>query len=369
MRTADTKSRLEVLYLEDNSHDRRLVEETLRADGFDCSYTRARTKGEFLTALKTDRFDLILSDFTLPSFDGRAALDAAKTMQPESPFILVSGTVGEEQAVEFLKAGAADCVLKDKLVRLAAAVRRALREASERAGRKQAEEALRALAGRLQASREEERILISREIHDELGEALTAQKLGLSWLRTRLGTRDAASIPWDQVFAKIEALSSLADATARRVRKLCSDLRPSILDDLGLVAAIEWQTHEFQSRTGIRCGISCNLEIDSLANDRSVGLFRIFQELLTNVARHSSASRVRISLKKAKASLVLQVKDNGKGIADHQITSKTSLGILGMRERATLLGGELAISGKPGRGTVAMVTVPLNALVSKPAGP
>ena len=261
--------------------------------------------------------------------------------------------------MEFLKRGAADCVLKDNISRLGSVLRRALREADEHAKRKQAEGALRALAARLQASREEERILISREIHDELGEALTAQKLGLSWLRGRLEKPDKASIPWEDIFAKIDALGALANATADRVRKLCAELRPSILDDLGLAAAIEWQVKEFHSRTNIRCEIVHNVNVEDIGNDQATAVFRIFQEILTNVARHARASKVLVSLKKKDNDLVLQVKDNGKGIADQQLNNKTSLGILGMCERAALIGGELSIRGKPGRGTTAMVTIPL----------
>lgn len=367
MKNPASKRPLYILYLEDNPHDRHLVEQTLKDDGLECRFACAQTKGEFLAALKADAFDLILSDFTLPSYDGAAALDAAKKWQPEVPFVLLSGTIGEERAVEFLKGGAADCVLKENMSRLGSVVRRALREADEHARRKQAEGALRALAGRLQASREEERILISREIHDELGEALTAQKLGLSWLRGRLEKPDKASIPWKEVFAKIDTLGALANATADRVRKLCAELRPSILDDLGLAAAIEWQVKEFHSRTSIRCEIVHNVNVGEIGNDQATAAFRIFQEILTNVARHAHASKVMVSLKKKGDNLVLQVKDNGKGIADQQVNSKTSLGILGMRERAALIGGELGIRGKPGRGTTVIVTIPLKPSVPQPA--
>jgi signal transduction histidine kinase len=370
MKNPAAKRPLNILYLEDNSNDRQLVEQTLKGDGLDCRFAYAQTKREFLAALRGDAFDLILSDFTLPAYDGATALDTAQKLQPEIPFVLLSGTIGEERVVEFLKGGAADCLLKENMSRLGSVVRRALREANEHAGRKQAEGALRALAGRLQASREEERILISREIHDELGEALTAQKFGLSWLRGRLEKSDKASIPWKEVFAKIDALGALANATADRVRKLCAELRPAILDDLGLAAAIEWQVKEFRSRTSIRCEIAHNVKAEEkIGNDQTTAAFRIFQEMLTNVARHAYASKVLVSLKKKGDRLVLQVKDNGKGIADQQANGKTSLGILGMRERAALIGGELVIRGKPGRGTTAVVTIPLKPSMPQPADP
>jgi signal transduction histidine kinase len=368
MKIGAANKNLRILFLEDNPQDQLLVKETLAGDGLNCRLKCVANQNDFRLALNSDRFDLIISDFTLPSYDGMASFDCARKLQPETPFILVSGTIGEERVVEFLKGGAADCVLKENLSRLAPAIRRALREVDERAKRQQAEEELRtrsdelrALAARLQASREEERILISREIHDELGEALTTQKFGLSWLRDRLERRDKAEIPWEQLFAKMDTLSAHADATADRVRKLCAELRPSILDDLGLTAAIEWQAREFQTRTNIRCEVAAqDMEVADVGKEQATAVFRIFQEILTNVARHAHASKVWVSLKKTATKLILQVKDNGKGIADKEIVNQASLGILGMRERAMLLGGELVIHGKPARGTIVMVSIPLS---------
>src|SRR5882724_10114609 len=217
MEEVSAKTSLSILCLEDNPNDRQLMEVALAGDGLNCRFTHVEERKEFEAALKQKKFDLIVSDFTLPSYDGRSALSVVRELQPETPFILFSGTIGEERAVEFLKSGATDCVVKDNFERLGSVVRRALREAEERAKRKNAEEALRAqasqlraLAARLQASREEERILISREIHDELGEVLTAQKLGLSWIRNRLSL-GGETIPWKQVFEKIDMLGTLAD--------------------------------------------------------------------------------------------------------------------------------------------------------------
>ena len=365
---------MRILHLEDDPDDRLLVKKTLAADGLDCQLQCVLDRTEFESALTARTFDLILSDFTLPAYDGVAALAAARKLQPETPFILLSGTIGEERAVEFLKAGAADCVLKDHLARLGPVVRRALDEAEERAKRKAAEAALikqaarlRALAARLQASREEERSRISREIHDELGEALTAQKFGLTWIRRWLDPRDG-TIPWEQVFAKVESLKTLADETAGRVRKLCTELRPPILDDLGLTAVIEWQVREFQARTNIRCELAQQAGALNLDGDKATAVFRIFQEILTNVARHAHASKVRVALKIVRKNLVLRVSDNGKGIDEGKITGGGSLGILGMRERVTLLGGELMMRGRPGKGTTVTVSIPLGISSLTPAG-
>lgn len=373
MKTGIAKTALQILHLEDDPNDRLIVAATLQADGLNCQLHSAADGNEFESALQEDQFDLILSDFTLPAYDGAAALVAARKFQPETPFVLLSGTIGEERAVEFLKNGAADCVLKDNLARLGPVVRRALREAEERAKRKTAEAALvrqatrlRALAARLQASREEERSRISREIHDELGEALTTQKFGLAWIRRWLETRDGA-IPREQVFEKVDSLKLLADETANRVRKLCTELRPPILDDLGLAAVIEWQVREFQARTNIRCELAQPPGTLKLDDERATAVFRIFQEILTNVARHAHASKVQVALKMVRKNLVLRVSDNGKGINQGQITGGRSLGILGMRERATLLGGRLALRGTPGKGTIVTVSIPLEASDLNPA--
>ena len=360
------KKPLRILSLEDDPDDRRLMAAMLARDGLVCDLVYAQTRTEFETALSQGKFDLIMSDFTLPAYDGLSALAAGKKQQPETPFILISGTIGEERAVEMLKSGATDCVLKENLGRLGMVVRRALSEAEERMKRRTAEEGmraqtdqLRALAARLQASREEERMRISREIHDELGEALTSQKLGLVWIRQRLTALGQAGA-LEPVFSKIDFLGALADGTAGRVRRLCTELRPPILDDLGLPAAIEWQAREFQARTNIQCKIIQDAGAFDLKDEPATAVFRIFQEILTNVARHAKAARVDVELKTAGEDLILQVSDNGRGITEDKLTGGVSLGILGMRERATLLGGRLTIHGSPGEGTTVTVSIPMN---------
>lgn len=219
-------------------------------------------------------------------------------------------------------------------------------------------EQLRALAARLQAAREEERIRISRKIHDQLGEMLTAFKLGLGWMKEVLES-DGRSAGEKELLEKIADLGLLADSTADRARKLCTELRPAVLDDLGLVPAIEWQAREFQGRTNIRCETRMKVEHVVANPDQATAIFRIFQELLTNVARHARASRVRVSFKHIAPNLILQVIDNGRGIEAKHINAPASLGLLGIRERAGLLGGSVEIRGKPGKGTTVSVAVPL----------
>lgn len=213
-------------------------------------------------------------------------------------------------------------------------------------------EQLRSLSARLEMVREEERAAISREIHDELGQALTALKMDVAWLAERLTGKPKG------FREKTEAMSRLIDTTIAAVRKISSELRPWVLDELGLTAAIEWQIQQFQSRTGIRCRLPVLPEELPLDRDRNTAIFRIFQETLTNVARHAGATRVTVSLGTRREQVVLVVRDNGRGIMEREISDPGALGILGMKERAHLFGGEIRIAGKPGRGTTVTLIMP-----------
>jgi signal transduction histidine kinase len=230
--------------------------------------------------------------------------------------------------------------------------------------RKQAEqelwashEQLRALAGRLQAVREEERTQIAREIHDELGGALTGMRIDFSRLtRTALKIEDEAVKK--SLLDEMDSLIKFIDATIHIVRRIAMELRPGVLDDLGLVAALEWQLKDFEKRTGIRCDFFPSAENISLDADLSTALFRIFQEALTNVARHSGAREVCVHLSADADSSTLEVEDNGKGIEKEQTLGSKSLGLLGMRERAQMFGGRITVTGTPGRGTIVTVEIP-----------
>jgi PAS domain S-box-containing protein len=213
-------------------------------------------------------------------------------------------------------------------------------------------EQLRALTARLQRVREEERTRVAREIHDELGQALTAIKIDLANLISELPAEQK------QPSSRAESILKLVDETILAVRRISTQLRPGILDDAGLGAAIEWAAEEFEARTGTK--VRLDLPEGDLAADRerATALFRIFQETLTNVARHANATEVNVRLARENGHFVLEVRDNGKGISEDQLAEGGSLGILGMRERALLLGGELTIHGEPGRGTAVRVRIP-----------
>jgi PAS domain S-box-containing protein len=222
-------------------------------------------------------------------------------------------------------------------------------------------EQLRALSTRLQSVREEERTKIAREIHDELGQALAGLKLSLSWMDRKLHEIDNTK-PFHLVLQEIESMSNLLDDTIQTVRRISTELRPRVLDELGLVEAIEWQVQEFEARTKIKCRLSSNQTKISLDQERNTAIFRIFQETLTNIARHAEASRINIKLRKKSGFLILEVKDNGKGISEHSLSRNDSLGLLGMRERALLFGGNVKINGnnaKGGKGTTVTVQIPI----------
>jgi len=214
-------------------------------------------------------------------------------------------------------------------------------------------EVLRKLFANLQSVREEERKRISREIHDELGQALTALKMDLYWLDSKLVSDNKV------LHKKTTSMLNLLDTTIQRVKKLSADLRPGLLDDLGLVAAIEWQAGEFQDHTGIKCRVTFRPEDISIDADKATAIFRIFQETLTNIARHARATAVNINLKKKNDEIILRVKDNGIGITQEQIADTTSLGLIGMKERVFPFKGKLTIVGERGKGTTLSVILPL----------
>jgi signal transduction histidine kinase len=213
------------------------------------------------------------------------------------------------------------------------------------------EENLRALATHLQSVREEERIHIAREIHDELGQALTGLKLDINTLaRTHAAAEGISTIT--------DGLGQQIDRIINSVRRIASGLRPEVLDEMGLAAAVEWQAREFQRRTGIRCLVDISRGFNDPDKARSTALFRMFQELLTNVARHANATRVAVALGEEEDALTLKVEDNGRGIQEQHTRSPKSLGMLGLRERALAFGGSIDVNGQEGKGTRVSVRIP-----------
>jgi signal transduction histidine kinase len=347
--------------LEDDAADAELTKFELRKAGMQFSANRVDTRDEYVQALEERPPDLILSDYSLPGFNGQDALAIAREKVPETPFIFVTGTMGEEVAIETLKSGATDYVLKTRLARLVPAVNRAIREAQDRVRHRRAQEQLResherlrALSVYLQTVREEERTRIAREVHDGLGQALTGCKMDVSWIAGKLSSSQKA------LLEKTKTLGAHIDSTIQMVRRIATELRPGILDHLGLSAALEWQANEFQTRTGIKCEVHSDIGELTLEPDINTAFFRIFQETLTNIIRHAGATHVLVNLKERHGRVIMDVRDNGRGISRAEISNTRSMGLLNMRERAGLLGGDFRIGRLPGgKGTHMRVSIPL----------
>lgn len=481
-----TSTGLRVLLIEDSEPDALLMAAELRRHGYELQTLRVQDEAGLAAALQNQTWEAVISDYSIPGFRAMKALEMLQEKGIDIPFIIVSGTIGEETAVEAMKAGAHDYIMKDRLSRLAPALERELREAAGRkerrrvteesqfqarllntvgqaviatdlhgkvtfwnryaeilygwpaaealgrdlieltcpdgsrqqaaeilrrlkAGqawfgesvilrrdgatltalitetpiydakqqmigiigiatdvteRKRAEselkssrEQFRALAVRLESIREEERKMIARDMHDDLGQALTALRIDLAWLKTRLGSAKTAGR--HALLTKIRAMGKLIDQTADEVRDLCARLRPGVLDDLGLVAAIRWQAQEFAKRNGLQCELKLPSDELKLDPRLSLTVFRIFQEILNNVARHAEAKRIAVSLDVGAREVSLKAADDGRGIRPGELTDPKSLGLVGMRERALALGGIIEFQGSPKRGTEVSLRIPL----------
>lgn len=226
------------------------------------------------------------------------------------------------------------------------------RKAAEDAIRNSREQ-LRRLTSHMEHVREEERKRIAREIHDELGQTLTALRMDISFLHRRISRNQK------KLIARTETMIALVDDSIRTVQRISGELRPGLLDNLGLIAAMEWQIADFKFRTGIRCTLAADEAIPPvLDQDLSTALFRIFQETLTNIARHSKATLAEVLLTVQEGNVSLEVKDNGIGIDRKAIVRPESYGLMGIRERVNFRGGSFKIQGVPGRGTTVRITLP-----------
>lgn len=213
-------------------------------------------------------------------------------------------------------------------------------------------EQLRKLAAAAHLVREQEKRRIARELHDELGQALTALKIDLGWIEGHLSSENG------KVFAKLRSMTNVLDLTVAATRRISADLRPLMLDDLGLLPAAEWLAQNFSERTGIPCEFACNVSDLSMESEQATAVFRMLQEALTNAARHAEASQVEVTIYREGNEVTLTVRDNGKGFSPDRDRKIDSFGILGMEERAYLLGGQVHISSAPGGGTEIEVRIP-----------
>ncbi|MES2431784.1 MAG: histidine kinase [Bacteroidota bacterium] len=353
------KNKLKILHLEDTSFDMELVERELKKGGLIFDKIVVDNKIDFEKGLTDFLPDIVLSDHSLPSFDSSGALELVKTICPDVPFILVTATVSEEFAVNILKRGAADYILKTNMSRLPSAVIGAIEKSKIVKEKEIAEEELknsytqlRNLASHLQDIREEERASMAREIHDELGQQLTGLKLDCLWLSLKIPDSNV------EVKEKVKVMESLLNTTLSTVKKIATELHPALLERLGFVEAIKWKGHEFEKRTGIKIDLTLPVNDIDISHKTSIALFRIFQESLTNIARHSGAKNVHCSLQNKGNEIFLDIKDDGKGFDVSAIQQMKSLGLLGIKERTLMLEGTYEIDSKPGKGTKISVVLP-----------
>ena len=360
-----------ILIVDDDPASVMAMEEVLRSLG--SRLVTARSGEEALRRVLDEDFAAILMDVRMPGIDGftTARMIRERKRSRYTPIIFL--TAAQEDLASMFRgyqAGAVDYIVKPvipEVLRSKLAVfvglhdmnRMLNAELAERAMTEQrlrtSEENLRALASHLQSVREEERIHIAREIHDELGQALTALKFDIASLAKGCSTDQS-----ETVAEKSQATATAIDRIINSVRRISSGLRPEVLDEIGLGAAIDWQAREFQRRTGIRCLVELPPRFVDPDKDRSTAIFRIFQELLTNVARHANATRVEVKLEEQEDGngLHMTVVDNGRGIKSAELESPTSLGFLGLRERVLAFAGSLDVIGEEGQGTTVSVTIP-----------
>jgi two-component system sensor histidine kinase UhpB len=476
---------LKLLLLEDNPNDALLIQTLLRRSGMQFRAIVASDEEEFLLAMQEDGYDAVLADNALPQYSSMEALKMIRATNPLVAFILVTGTVSEEFAVNIIQQGADDYILKTNLTRLPTALKSAIQKKRIQRDKEQAEQEienekelsssiinslpgifylcdnagkfircnknferisgysfaeiskmtpeyffggeekdhisrfikkifatgyseteavfttrdmnripyyftgmaatlknkdclicvgldisaskeaetalkdlndeLRRVSAHMEKIREEEQARIAREVHDQLGQQLTGLKMDISWLRDSM----AKNISPEQMREKLSEMSKMVDDAVVSVRKVASDLRPSILDDFGIVEALDWQSKEFKKRSGIEVSFSSPVHGVDLDPAVSISLFRIYQEVLTNVARHAEAKNITAVLDVNDNKVMLQITDDGKGF-DAGLQKKT-LGLLGMKERAHMINGDLEIVSEPGKGTTVSVTVALGA--------
>ena len=367
-RKPEPRGELRVLVVEDSQDDYELLVNFLGRSPWNVQARRVEDASGLRAALAAQRWDVVISDHKLPRFDSSAALHIARKADGQVPFIIVSGQIGEDVAVDAMLAGADDYVMKHNLARLRPAVQRCLAASelrrekleAERAVQEsdaRAEQALRdsraalsELAAHWEARMEEERAAIARELHDDVGGTLTALKVDIEQLR-RGADGDA------QFKERAAEMGRLVDSLIEASTRLAGDLRPAALD-FGLSAALEVKAREFEKRVGIPCRFRSNDEELALDPERGRALVRVFQEALTNVIKHARATRVEAELFVTAGEVTLEVRDDGRGLQPADLAKRDSFGVRGMHERVGRIGGWIEVSGEPGKGTTVMVSIP-----------
>ncbi|MEI8191541.1 MAG: response regulator [candidate division NC10 bacterium] len=356
---------LRILLVDDDPNDRRLVRQTLEKAFSSMELTEVAEEVGLGRVLEQDPPDVVLTDYALGWTSGLVVLLKVKQRWPGVPVLMVTGTGSEEIAVECMKEGLEDYILKSSrhIVRLPSAVEAALERVQEHRTLREAEAELRRrhdemhrLASRLAEVEEAERQRLARELHDQVGQNLTALGISLSIVRAQLprGTEPA-------IDARIEDLLALVEETTSRIRSVMGDLRPPVLDDYGLVAALGWYARQVSLRTGVPVEVAGDECAPRLLAPVESALFRIAQEALNNIAKHANATRVTIVFECHGAMARLVIADDGHGFAPSEAgvtEERPRWGLRIMRERADGVGGTCRVESRPGQGARVIVEVP-----------
>ncbi|MDA8455889.1 histidine kinase [Acidovorax sp. GBBC 3334] len=358
MASGVTVKPLRILHLEDSPADHALACITLRRANGMYEIRHADTMESFIAWLGAERFDLILADYRLPGFTALDAWQFVEGRGDAPPFVLLSGAIGEAAAVDAIRLGMSDYLLKDDMGRLPRVIDRAIevheaRKAREHATRELAasERRLAELTEHLQSSIEKERAAIAREIHDDIGGALTAVRFDMGWIARHTGE--------DAVRQHAESATEMLQHAIGASQRIMMNLRPPILDQ-GLVAAVQWLAESFERRTGISTRVHANRDTMDVPSDIQLVAYRTAQEALTNISKYAEARQVAIDLSDSERVLTLEVTDDGRGMEPAMRHKPKSFGLKGLEERARTVGGWLDISSHPGRGTSVIVSVPLD---------
>lgn len=350
-------SPLRILHLEDSLPDHQLVCRALNKAQLAYSIQRVESLGAFVDIVNAGECEIVLADYRLPGFTAIEAWSALSPTGRMTPFILLSGAIGEAAAVSAIHLGISDYLHKDDLGKLSRVILRALevqqaRDAKARSDRELAasEQRLAEFAGYLQTAIERERASIAREIHDDIGGSLAAAKLDLAWI-ARHSADSAAQ-------AHIQAANDMLQHALGASQRIMMSLRPSILDQ-GLAAAVQWLATSFEKRTGIKTAFRTNNELLCPSKPIQLTAYRTAQEALTNISKYAQCSLVQIDLSDAEDFLTLEVSDNGIGISQEALQKPSAFGIRGLQERAKTVGGWLDVSTRLGAGTSLVLSVPL----------
>lgn len=349
---------LRILHLEDSLADHRLTARALRESGMHVALCHVDTLRDFQSAIASQPFDAILADYQLAGFTALDAWQIVVSAPHSPPFILLSGAIGEAAAVDAIRLGMADYVLKDHLARLSHVISRACEVRQVRLQRELAvqelsrsQQSLASLTEHLQDSIEKERAAIAREIHDDIGGALTAIRFDLAWIE-----RHASENPVVQHAHSATEMLKHALGASQRIMK---NLRPPVLDQ-GLAAALEWLARDFEQRSGTSVAITSSLQNPHLPEHLQLVAYRTAQEALTNISKHAGAATVTIDVSDGEGVLTLEISDNGRGMEANARDKQQSFGLIGLNERAKTVGGWLDVSSQLGRGTSLILSVPLH---------